>query len=90
MTGFLWASGLSLIWSIIFLLVALVIFFGIARLLAQTGIGRLRASGLRATGPDQSRGHCPFWCPRAERNGIEHGLDRRPSALFDGYPRPRL
>ena len=43
MTGFLWASGLSLIWSIVFLLVALVIFFGIGRLLAQTGIGRLRA-----------------------------------------------
>ncbi len=43
MTGFLWASGLSLVWSIVFLLVALVIFFGIARLLAQTGIGRLRA-----------------------------------------------
>ena len=43
MAGFLWASGLSLVWSIVFLLVALVIFFGIARLLAQTGIGRLRA-----------------------------------------------
>jgi len=36
-------SGLGLIWSIVFLLLALLIFFGIARLLAQTGIGRLRA-----------------------------------------------
>jgi hypothetical protein len=43
MTAFLNASGLALGWSIAFLLVSLVVFFGIARLLAQTGIGRLRA-----------------------------------------------
>jgi hypothetical protein len=43
MTAFLHASGLALGWSIVFLLVSLVVFFGIARLLAQTGIGRLRA-----------------------------------------------
>ncbi len=43
MTGFLYRTGLGLIWSIVFLAVALLIFFGIARLLAQTGIGRLRA-----------------------------------------------
>lgn len=43
MTGFLYMSGLSLIWSIVFLLLALALFFAIARLLAQTGIGRLRA-----------------------------------------------
>jgi len=43
MCGFLYMSGLSLIWSVVFLLVALALFFGIARLLAQTGIGRLRA-----------------------------------------------
>ena len=43
MTGFLTASGLHLGWSILFLAVALVVFFGIARLLVQTGIGRLRA-----------------------------------------------
>lgn len=43
MTAFLNASGLALGWSIAFLLVSLIVFFGIARLLAQTGIGRLRA-----------------------------------------------
>ncbi len=43
MTGFLYKSGLALGWSIIFLGVSIIIFFGIARLLAQTGIGRLRA-----------------------------------------------
>ncbi len=43
MTAFLYASGLALGWSIAFLLVSLIVFFGIARLLAQTGIGRLRA-----------------------------------------------
>jgi hypothetical protein len=43
MCGFLYMSGLSFIWSVVFFLVALVLFFGIARLLAQTGIGRLRA-----------------------------------------------
>ena len=43
MTGFLYQCGLSMIWSIVFLLIALVLFFAIARLLAQTGIGRLRA-----------------------------------------------
>ena len=43
MTGFLYLSGLSLIWSIVFLILALLVFFGIARLLVQTGIGRLRA-----------------------------------------------
>jgi hypothetical protein len=44
MTGFLWATGLPLGWSILFLLLALLIFFGTARLLVQTGIGRLRAA----------------------------------------------
>jgi hypothetical protein len=43
MALFLRATGLALGWSIAFLVVALLIFFGIARLLAQTGIGRLRA-----------------------------------------------
>ena len=43
MTGFLYQCGLSMIWSIVFLLTALLLFFAIARLLAQTGIGRLRA-----------------------------------------------
>ncbi len=43
MTGFLYQCGLSMIWSIVFLLTALLFFFAIARLLAQTGIGRLRA-----------------------------------------------
>ena len=43
MTGFLYASGLAIGWSIIFFLIAIIVFFGIARLLAQTGIGRLRA-----------------------------------------------
>lgn len=43
MSGFLYMSGLSLLWSVVFLLVALALFFGLARLLAQTGIGRLRA-----------------------------------------------
>ena len=44
MAGFLWATGLPLGWSILFLLLALLIFFGTARLLVQTGIGRLRAA----------------------------------------------
>ncbi len=44
MAGFLWASGLNLGWAVLFLLVALLVFFGTARLLAQTGIGRLRAA----------------------------------------------
>ena len=43
MAGFLHASGLALGWSLVFLGVSLLVFFGIARLLAQTGIGRLRA-----------------------------------------------
>ena len=43
MTGFLYSSGLALGWSMIFLFLSITIFFGIARLLAQTGIGRLRA-----------------------------------------------
>jgi hypothetical protein len=43
MTAFLNASGLALGWSIAFLLLSIMVFFGIARLLAQTGIGRLRA-----------------------------------------------
>ena len=43
MTCFLHASGLALGWSLVFLGVSLLVFFGIARLLAQTGIGRLRA-----------------------------------------------
>ncbi len=44
MTGFLWATGLHLGWALLFLLVGLLVFFGTARLLAQTGIGRLRAA----------------------------------------------
>jgi hypothetical protein len=44
MAGFLWATGLPLGWSLAFLLVSLLIFFGTARLLAQTGIGRIRAA----------------------------------------------
>jgi len=44
MAGFLWATGLQLGWTLLFLLVALLVFFGTARLLAQTGIGRLRAA----------------------------------------------
>ena len=44
MTGFLWATGLPLGWSVFFLLLALLVFFGTARLLVQTGIGRLRAA----------------------------------------------
>ncbi|MBJ67765.1 MAG: hypothetical protein CME28_07135 [Gemmatimonadetes bacterium] len=43
MAGFLHASGLALGWSLVFLGVSLLVFFGITRLLAQTGIGRLRA-----------------------------------------------
>ncbi|MEE2659672.1 MAG: DUF6785 family protein [Candidatus Latescibacterota bacterium] len=43
MTGFLYATGLTLAWSIAFLVVGLLIFFGTARVLAQTGISRLRA-----------------------------------------------
>ena len=42
MAGFLHASGLCR-WSLVFLGISLLVFFGIARLLAQTGIGRLRA-----------------------------------------------
>ena len=44
MAGFLHATGLSLGWSLLFLLVALLVFFGTARLLAQTGISRMRAA----------------------------------------------
>jgi hypothetical protein len=44
MAGFLWATGLNLGWALLFLLVGLLVFFGTARLLAQTGIGRLRAA----------------------------------------------
>jgi hypothetical protein len=43
MGGFLWATGLSLPWTVAFLAVALLMFFGTARVLAQTGISRLRA-----------------------------------------------
>ena len=43
MAGFLYATGLSLLWSLGFLLVALLVFFGMARLVAQTGLGRMRA-----------------------------------------------
>ena len=43
MAGFLHASGLALGWSLVFLGISLLVFFGITRLLAQTGIGRLRA-----------------------------------------------
>jgi len=43
MTFFIRATGLPLGWSIVFLGMSLLMFFGIARLLAQTGIGRLRA-----------------------------------------------
>jgi len=44
MAGFLWATGLAPGWSLLFLAVGLLIFFGTARLLAQTGLGRLRAA----------------------------------------------
>jgi len=44
MAGFIYATGLGLIWSVLFLILALLVFFGTARLLAQTGIGRLRAA----------------------------------------------
>ncbi|MSR82617.1 MAG: hypothetical protein EXS58_06785 [Candidatus Latescibacteria bacterium] len=44
MAGFLWATGLNLGWALLFLLVGLLVFLGTARLLAQTGIGRLRAA----------------------------------------------
>ena len=43
MAYFLHATGLSLGWSLAFLLVALLVFLGTARLLVQTGLGRLRA-----------------------------------------------
>jgi len=43
MGGFLYATGLSALWTVVFLVVALLIFFGTARVLAQTGISRLRA-----------------------------------------------
>jgi hypothetical protein len=43
MGGFLHATGLSLIWTVVFLVIALLIFFGTARVLSQTGISRLRA-----------------------------------------------
>jgi len=44
MAAFICACGLSPGWSILFLLVALLVFFGTTRLLAQTGISRLRAA----------------------------------------------
>jgi hypothetical protein len=44
MAFFIHATGLPWIWTLLFLLVALLVFFGTARLLAQTGIGRLRAA----------------------------------------------
>ena len=43
MTFFLYATGLPLLWSVAFVAVALLMFFGTARVLAQTGISRLRA-----------------------------------------------
>jgi hypothetical protein len=43
MAGFLYATGLPALWSVAFLAVALLVFFGTARVLAQTGISRLRA-----------------------------------------------
>ncbi|MDE2741837.1 MAG: hypothetical protein OXI58_09630 [Gemmatimonadota bacterium] len=43
MAYFLHATGLSLGWSLAFLLVSLLVFLGTARLLVQTGLGRLRA-----------------------------------------------
>ena len=43
MAYFLHATGLSLGWSLAFLLVALLVFLGTARLLVQTGLGTLRA-----------------------------------------------
>ena len=44
MAAFIYACGLSPGWSILFLLVSLLVFFGTTRLLAQTGISRLRAA----------------------------------------------
>ena len=44
MAAFIHATGLALVWTIVFLAAALLIFFGTSRLLAQTGIGRLRAA----------------------------------------------
>ena len=44
MAGFIWATGLALGWTLLFLGVSLAVFFGTARLLAQTGVGRLRAA----------------------------------------------
>ncbi|NKB70340.1 MAG: hypothetical protein GKR89_24990 [Candidatus Latescibacteria bacterium] len=44
MAGFIWATGLALGWALLFLGVSLAVFFGTARLLAQTGVGRLRAA----------------------------------------------
>ena len=43
MGAFIHATGLSTPWTAVFLLLALCLFFGTSRLLAQTGIGRLRA-----------------------------------------------
>ena len=43
MGGFLHLTGLSLPWTVAFLIVSLLIFFGTARVLSQTGISRLRA-----------------------------------------------
>lgn len=44
MAFFIRATGLPWVWTLLFLVVALLVFFGTARLLAQTGIGRLRAA----------------------------------------------
>ncbi len=43
MTVFLYATGLPALWSLAFVCVALLMFFGTARVLAQTGVSRLRA-----------------------------------------------
>ena len=44
MAAFLNATGLALVWCFLFLVVALLVFFGTTRLLAQIGFSRLRAA----------------------------------------------
>ena len=44
MAAFINATGLALVWSILLLMIALLVFFGTTRLLAQIGFSRLRAA----------------------------------------------
>ncbi|MDP6356278.1 MAG: hypothetical protein QF473_14305 [Planctomycetota bacterium] len=49
MVGFMWLAGLGLGWAILFVILGLGLMLGTARVLAQTGMGRIRAP--HAAGP---------------------------------------